>query len=100
MKLLIFLLAILLVIVQIQLWFGTYGIFYSFHLKREVSAQIKENKALEKRNKKLEKNVVLLKNGKAMVESLAREKMGMIKPGERYYQFVKTNSLGAGDNKG
>lgn len=99
MKWLIILLAILLIVVQIQFWFGKDGVSETISLKHAISAQTKENKQLEKKNKKLAKRVLLLKNGKDMVENLAREQMGMVKPGERYYQFVQSNNLNMADNK-
>ncbi len=65
-------------------------------LKYQVAHQVKKNQALSKQNENLQKEVAILKQGHGIVEDLAREQMGMIKPHEKYYQFVKVKQTNAG----
>ena len=89
MKIVIIVIVTLLLVLQFQLWFGKDGLTHTIRLRHVVAMQMKENQILNKQNKKLEKEVVVLKKGRGMVENLARSQMGMAKPGEKYYQFVK-----------
>ena len=88
MKIVIFLLVILLLILQYQMWFSRSGIVPTIHLKHAVAQQTKENQKLIKRNEQLLKNIQALKHSHDSVKTLAREELGMVKKGEVYYQFV------------
>lgn len=62
--------------------FGDNGILTYRELKKNyVEMQNKVN-ALEEQNKKLTEEIYLLKNDPDYIERIAREELGMIKPGE------------------
>ncbi len=88
MKIVFVIIVALLIALQFQLWFGKDGITHTIRLRHAVTKQVKENQKIYKQNKKLTKEVAVLKKGHGIVEDLAREQMGMVKPGEKYYQFV------------
>lgn len=58
-------------------------------LQQQVEEQKKENAALKKRNDALSAEVKDLKSGKEAIEERARFDLGLIKPGETFYQVVE-----------
>lgn len=93
MKLILAVLITLFLVVQYQLWFGRNSVRQTFVLKKTIAKQNIENEKIAKQNKGLIRRIMTLKSSHGMVEDLARENMGMVKPGEKYYQFViKGNS--------
>lgn len=73
---------------QCQLWFGAQGIAQTMRLKHVVFLQLQSNQSQLTRNNQIAANIHALKTNNAMVESMARQQLGMIKQGETYYQFV------------
>jgi len=89
MKILICVLILLLIFLQYKFWGAHGGLWQTFKLHRAVAAQQKINHKLIARNQKLAERVYQLKHDKNSVELLAREKLGMIKPGEKYYRIIE-----------
>ena len=88
MKFLVFVLIALLLFLQYKFWSSHGGLINTWRLHRSVNAQQKINKNLIKRNQELANQVYRLKHDKGSVELLARENLGMIKKGEKYYRVV------------
>jgi cell division protein FtsB len=82
-------LLILLVILQLTLWFGGGGLLELWELHQEVEAQRDGNARLRERNEALNAEVLDLKQGLDAVEEHAREDLGMVKEGEVFYQVVE-----------
>jgi cell division protein FtsB len=82
-------LLLLLVILQITLWFGGGGLLELWQQHQEVEAQREENARLRERNEALNAEVLDLKQGLEAVEEHAREDLGMVKEGEVFYQVVE-----------
>ena len=87
-SLLIFLL-LLFVLLQFRLWFGDGGLIEISRLHKAIDAQQLQNASLKERNAALEAEVMDLKQGAAALEERARSELGMIKPGETFYQTVE-----------
>jgi len=85
---LIITLAILFGILQYKLWVSGNGLAQTLSLNKQIAAAVVSNHKLDERNQLLQTQVSELKQGRGTVESLAREEIGMIKPSEKYYQFV------------
>jgi cell division protein FtsB len=81
-------LLLLLVILQITLWFGSGGLLELWDQHREVEARRAENAVLRERNETLNAEVLDLKQGLDAVEEHAREDLGMVKEDEVFYQVV------------
>jgi cell division protein FtsB len=81
-------LAAFLVAAQIDLWVGRGGLLQFWQLKNELKQQQAENILLDNRNKVLHAEVLDLKEGYAAIEERARVELGMIKPGETFYQLM------------
>jgi cell division protein FtsB len=79
----------LLIGLQVKLWFGQGGRPEVAHLRDRVAAQREENAELRKRNDALAAEVEDLKSGTEAIEERARSELGMIKPGEVFYQVVE-----------
>ena len=88
MRIVIAALLILLVVLQLRLWFGSDGLAEVRRLEAALAAQREENARLEARNLRLAAEVHDLKEGLAAVEERARTDLGMIGKDETYYQIV------------
>ena len=89
MRHLLFIFALLIVVLQFQLWIGDNSVRTLNSLKGEVSQQKSINLALEERNKKLEIEIVDLKTGVEAIEERARSELGMIEKGEIFFLIVE-----------
>lgn len=83
------LLLIALVALQVHLWTGRGGMRDVWMLKARVEEQKVENARLKKRNETLSAEVDDLKHGEEAVEERARSELGLLKPGETFYQVVE-----------
>lgn len=89
MKLLSIFLVLLLVILQLTLWFGDDSLAEVWQLRQQINAQKDENKQLQERNATLEAEVQDLKQGLAAIEERARTELGMVKKDETFFQVVE-----------
>jgi len=89
MKILAGLLGALILLIQYPLWLGKGGWLRVAEVDRQVSVQRDKNGQLEARNTALEAEVRDLKQGLEAIEERARYELGMIKPGEVFFQVVE-----------
>lgn len=82
------LLIVLLLVLQYTLWMGDGGYRDVAWLNKQVAAQKAENQSMDKRNKALAAEVQNLKQGQQAIEERARSELGLIKPGEVFYQVA------------
>lgn len=82
-------LIVLLLGLQIQYWGGDANVLTLRRLKQKVAQQEQVNAELAARNQALVLEVQDLKSGMEVVESLAREEMGMIKRDESFYLIIE-----------
>ena len=80
-------LAALLVLVQLDLWFGKGGLPRTMQLQKQLAQQREVNDAARARNAQLAAEVRDLKDGLEMVEERARLDLGMVKPDEILVQI-------------
>lgn len=88
MKWLILILLILLAGLQYRLWISEGSLADVVRLQEEIRVQELENTRLRERNRVLATEVKGLKSGMDAVEAMAREDLGMIKPGETFFMVV------------
>lgn len=88
MRFLICVLILLLIFLQYKFWSAHGGLWQTFKLRYAMATQQKINHKLAVRNQELAGQIYQLKHDKNSIELLAREKLGMIKPGEQYYRVV------------
>lgn len=84
----IFCLIGLVLALQYAMWFGKSNVVDLIQLRSSVDELEQENLALRERNNRLHADVNEIKNRVEAIEARAREQLGLIKPGETYYQVV------------
>ena len=82
------LLALTLLWLQYQLWFGPDGMRKLWDVSTQLAEQAGENRAMAERNALLAREVVDLRSGTGAIEARARSDLGMIREGEVFYQIV------------
>jgi len=97
-KILIAILFLLILWLQYQIWHGKHGRNENVQndleqksiglLKIEIIDQINQNKQLTSQNKKLKKEVWMLRNRPEILEEKAREQIGLIKEDEVFYRII------------
>lgn len=85
-------LLILLIALQVRLWTGQGGLRDVWRLEQRVAEQKAANAQLKKRNETLSAEVEDLKHGEEAIEERARSELGLLKPGETFYQVVEPGS--------
>ena len=82
-------LAVLLLLVQADLWLGRGSLPQVWKLQRDLAAQQQTNERARERNARVTAEVTDLREGLEMVEDKARNELGMIKPDEVLVQVSK-----------
>jgi cell division protein FtsB len=81
-------LILLLVALQLKMWFGEGGYREVQRLAERVEEQARENETLAQRNRELQAEVEDLRQGLQAIEERARSELGLIKEDEEFYQVV------------
>ncbi len=92
-------LLVLLAALQYKLWRGAGGMREVESLRQHLAEQKAQNAELKARNDALSAEVQDLKQGREAIEGRARSELGLIKPGETFYQVVPAPAVGS-DAKG
>jgi len=79
----------LLLILQLQLWFGRGSIPDVWRLRQQHNHQQQLNAQAEQSNERLRAELRDLRDGLEMVEERARIEIGMVKPNEIFVQISK-----------
>ena len=79
-------LAALILLLQYPLWFGKGGWLRVWELGHEVETQKRAYQKAHERNSVMDAEVRDLKQGNDAIEERARSGLGMIKPGEIFFQ--------------
>lgn len=82
-------LLVILIGLQLKLWSGAGSMRDVDALRVSVKKQADENSRLAQRNQSVRADVMDLKHGDQAVEARARTELGLIKPGEVFYQVVE-----------
>ena len=83
------LLLVALAALQYRLWVGEGSLGEITLLRRQIAERQAEMERLKERNRALQAEVEDLKSGLEAIEERARTEMGMVKPGEVFYQLVE-----------
>jgi len=82
-------LILILIGLQLKLWSGNGSMHEVDSLRVALKKQTDENARLLQRNQAVGADVLDLKQGDQAVEARARTELGLIKPGETFYQVVE-----------
>lgn len=88
MKVLSTVLALLVLLLQCQIWFGRAGVGALADLERQQEEQAVINDSLQARNDQLKVDILDLKNGLEAVEERARSDLGMVGDRETFFLIV------------
>lgn len=88
MRFLVIALVVVLLALQYRLWVGDGSLAEVWSLRGQVEVQRAENEILVQRNRRLEAEVVDLKEGSEVIEDRARRELGLIRRDETFYQIV------------
>jgi cell division protein FtsB len=69
--------------------FGNRGLMDNYMMEKRLSSLIRENEEIARENNSLRNTVVLLKDDLSYIETVARNDLGMVKEGDRVYQFAR-----------
>lgn len=83
------LLITLLLVLHAQLWFGRGSVPKVSHMKAELAVLDSVNRQAQLRNDRLANEVRDLQEGLGMVEELARQDLGMVRPNEIFVQIAQ-----------
>ena len=89
MRLLAFVLATLIALIQYPLWLGKGSWLRVWDVDRQIHAQREINQKLQARNGAVDAEVRDLKQGLEAVEERARSELGMIKQDEVFFQLLE-----------
>ena len=79
----------LLVVFQLQLWFGRGSIPDVWRLRQQYQTQLAVNTQTELKLERMRAELRDLRDGMEMVEERARSEIGMVKPNEIFVQIAK-----------
>ena len=79
---------ILLLLLLYGLFFGKQNLFDLMGQQARLTQLTEETKVLRERNERLHADVNDIKTRPGAIEALARSELGLIKPGETFYQIV------------
>ncbi|KAA3634427.1 MAG: cell division protein FtsB [Proteobacteria bacterium] len=82
-------LATLLVLAQWVLWVGQNGVLELVNLSRDVGEAQARNARLAERNRLLLEDVLDIKSKDEAIEEMARNRLGMVRDGERFFQVIE-----------
>lgn len=80
--------ALILLVVQADLWFGKGSVPHVMSLRGQLQEQTAKNEAAQLRNERLAAEVRDLQEGLDMAEEIARTELGMVKPDEIFVQLT------------
>ena len=83
------LLITLLVVLHAQLWFGRGSVPQVAQMKQQLAALEQSNREGRMRNDQVATDVRDLQEGLDMIEELARQDLGMVKPNEIFVQIAQ-----------
>ncbi len=81
-------LLLLIVMLQYRYWFAENGYFDNKRLEQSIVAQQLELAGQQAKNANLQAKVDDLKSGNDAIEELARQNLGLIKPGETFVIMI------------
>jgi cell division protein FtsB len=70
--------------------FGDNGVLALRRLRGEMNTLVREVRALEAENERLSRAIAELQEDPAVIERIAREELGLVRPGERVLRFPRS----------
>lgn len=77
----------LLALLAVAALLGENGLIRLWQLRQEVTTLHRQVQELEAENERLSRSIDRLRQDPAVIEKIARERLGLVKPGERVLRF-------------
>ena len=87
-KVLLGILMLLFVLLQYAIWAGKNSVLDVFALNSTLNELTEQNMKLRKRNDRLHAEMIDIKSRLSAIEAHARSELGLIKPGETFFQII------------
>ncbi len=92
MKVLGLVFIVIIMSLQYRIWFGDGSVREIEQLSQKISEQQEQNLLLETQNKLLKQEITSLRKNPQLLEEIAREKLGLIKPDETFYRIIPSET--------
>ena len=92
MKILGIVFVVLIIILQYRIWMGDNGMPEIEKLELQITEQSEQNRLLQEQNEMLRKEIQALRKNPELLEEIAREQLGLIKPNETFYRIIPKES--------
>jgi cell division protein FtsB len=79
-----------LVVLAVMAIFGDNGVLALRRLRGEVDLLVREVRTLEVQNERLSRAISELQDDPGVIERIAREELGLVRPGERVLRFPRS----------
>ena len=79
-----------LLVLGVMAVFGDNGVLALRRLRGEVASLVREVRTLEAQNERLSRAITELQDDPGVIERIAREELGLVRPGERILRFPRT----------
>jgi cell division protein FtsB len=79
-----------LLVLAVMAIFGDNGVLALRRLRGEVDTLVREVRTLEAENERLSRAITELQDDPAVIERIAREELGLVRPGERVLRFPRS----------
>lgn len=79
-----------LILLAVMAIFGDNGVLALRRLRGEVDTLVREVRTLEVENERLSRQILELQEDPAVIERIAREELGLVRPGEKVLRFPRT----------
>ncbi|HEY7601696.1 MAG TPA: septum formation initiator family protein [Methylomirabilota bacterium] len=79
-----------LLVLALMAVFGDNGVLALRRLRGEVDSLVREVKTLEAQNERLSRAISELQEDPGVIERIAREELGLVRPGERVLRFPRS----------
>jgi cell division protein FtsB len=79
-----------LLVLAVMAIFGDNGVLALRRLRGEVDSLVREVKTLEAQNERLSRAISELQEDPGVIERIAREELGLVRPGERVLRFPRS----------
>lgn len=88
MKIIGLILVVLIVSLQYRIWWGEGSVREINALTLKIQEQADINSQLKKQNDTLANEIQAIRTNPELLEEIAREKLGLIKPNETFYRII------------
>ena len=79
-----------LLVLGVMAVFGDNGVLALRRLRGEVASLVRDVRTLEAQNERLSRAITELQDDPGVIERIAREELGLVRPGERVLRFPRT----------